>query len=219
MSATGTKPKKINKKKQWKSNKKYDDEKTIAKVAGKVFTSKMKNISELKYHAAHDVAVGAPAIGTIVRLTDIALGDTDENRNGDKVTLTSMRFNYELSIGDSTNFVRVALFQWCDSNNNGDPIVSNCIQNNTYPTLSTWHHDSVQSGKIKILYDKVYLLDSDDPVRVSYVEINKGFKRNLQFEGGGPSARGHIYLLLLSDSAAAPNPTITYYCKTQFRDV
>lgn len=191
----------------------------IAKVASKVVNKKLRNDAELKFHVEHNVNTVLNT-GFVSILSDPTTGNTDETKVGDKITMKSLRLNYIVSNGDAINFVRVCIFQFTDSNNPGNPTVASCLQNVAYPIVSPWNHDNVHSKKYKVLYDKVHFLsEANNASNIASVTINKGFNRNLQFEGGGPSAVGHLYIMVISDSGAAPSPAIEYYSKLQYTDL
>lgn len=221
-SATSTKPKQIRRFQRQinlpKSAKRKAKEQEVKRIAGKVVSRRLRNEQELKFHVVPGLSLGVDTTGTVTDLTNIPQGTTDEYRIGDKVYLRSLRLNYQIKAADSVNYMRVAVFQWTD-NTTADPTPTDLLQNvATYPIISPWYHDRIQAGVIKVLYDKVHYLDSDDSEAIAFVKINRGLRRHVQYVGGGPQGVNKLYLFTISDSGVVSHPTITYYTKLQFTD-
>lgn len=191
----------------------------MAKIASKVVESKLDETVETKFHINKLLSVNVDTTGSIYQLSSIPIGTGDESRLGDQVTAKSLRFNYRVTVGDTHNLVRVALFQFTDSNANGNPTIGNCLQDVLYPDISPWTHDNIRSKRIKVLYDRVHFVNADREVEVAYVNVNKGFTRNIHYENGSTTnGKNQIYALVISDSGVTPHPQFSLYNKLQFTD-
>lgn len=139
-----------------------------------------------------------------------------------------------LTINDTSNVVRVIVFQWHDvSTTAPDPSVSSILLSG--PTgvidyLSQYNHDTRQS--YKILLDKTFTLNGNGtqaaalayPLTTSSTIVRhyrislKNARKHVQYQGGGTQATNRLFWIYMSDSAAPGHPGITGSFKTFFRD-
>lgn len=190
----------------------------------KNFSRKVKRVltkaAEKKFHDVSQAgSVSVTSTPVLVDLSSISAGDTDQTRDGDQLTIRSIHLKYQLVAGDSTNIVRIILFQWFMDTAvaGGGPTAANILQSTTN-SMSSYTHDT--RFQYKILDDKIVSLDTSS--RDSYTlnrRIIKGFKKKIQFSAAGTSGTNKIYLLYMSDSAAAPDPGLIYYSRLTFSDV
>lgn len=190
--------------------------------------SLIRHVQELKYHVTEAIGQQISTTPTIQDLTAITQGDTDQTRDGDRLQLAGkIDFRFHLFIGDSSNVVRVIIFQW---HPNSTPSAGQILLNG--PTgvidyLSTYSHDNRQ--EYRILFDKVYSLIGDGVadvsayttltqiVRVYRISLKKATKM-VQFAAATVDGTNKIYILRVSDSNAIPYPLMGYQAKVFFRD-
>lgn len=198
----------------------------VKEVAKKV-TQKMLNKNIETKH----VLLSSPAPGpdpvtnlcTPLQLTVMTTGTGQNDILGAKCRLTSLWINYVLNIGDSTNIVRVIVFQ--DKMNNAvTPAFQGQLFTNGYvhPITSMYNTDLVPS-RYHILYDRCIVLDTDDPQYCGHIRIKDFPKRTLEFQGGSPTiinaqAMGHLYFYVVSDSSLVTHPTIEYEVALFYKD-
>lgn len=194
--------------------------------SGKSFTRKVQTVirktAEKKYVAFNSSAAGIDTGGLILRFTEVPQGDTDVTRDGDQLTIRSLQFNYVLTLADTTNVMRVILFQWFDSTQSVQPIPSNILIDTAIgrAVASPYSHD--YRYQFKILYDKTHVLDSNTPVINRRVFLKRFPFKHKKIQYVGASSTNHnngLFALVISDSAVGPNPTITYSGKFNFSDV
>lgn len=155
--------------------------------------------------------LGMPVVGT---------GDTT-NRIGDRIHLTSIDMRYTLLASDTTNFVRLIFFQWKGNVTQYAPQATDIL-----PALPISHmtapieHDGQKGKEFNILYDKVHAMSSTGGNAAKYVRkfMTRGFGRDIQFDNGGTNGTNALYLLTVSDSGAAPHPTLDYRFRLNYTD-
>lgn len=174
----------------------------------------VKSTAEKKYLLTlNNVAVSLTPI--IQYLCSVPLGDGDSQRNGDQITAKSIWLRYCVITGDTTNLIRVILFQWSDTTapTAQDILLSPSVD----PVFSHWNHDT--RYKYKIMYDKTHSTVTTTELAQQFVSVRKNnFKtRKLQYIGGSATVGYNmLYILVVSDSGAAPNPGFQYYCKLNY---
>lgn len=153
----------------------------------------------------------------VVSLSDVAQGDADTNRDGDQLSLTSIEFRGYIATGDTTNVLRFIIFQWYPNDSFYPPTASDILLTAASGFISPYSHDG--RFQFKILYDRSFSMSTNwQPYLTFHKYVTKGFRRKIQYNAGGTTGVNKIYLLLVSDSSAAPHPTISYYSKLNYRD-
>lgn len=177
----------------------------------------IRQTAEKKYLAYSASAVGVDSAGTaMLSLLDVPQGDLDSTRDGDQLFLRSIQLNFSISLGDTTNFVRVILFQWFPTLT-GLPPVASILLDTSRPWLSPYNHD--QRFNFRIFHDKTYCLDTLNNEISRRMFLKSKFRRHIQYVGGATAvAANRIFALFISDSGAAPHPALQYSGKTNFTD-
>lgn len=171
-------------------------------------------------HNEHDLAAEYPSIGnmwTHVDMTDIAQGTGNNQRLGNKITLTGYGIRGILEGGqtntaldDNSNIVRLIVALW--DSDTAMPLNDNSVTlGSTILKTSTFG-----KGLIKKLVDRtidlrVYSLDSTGYLPASkqirkYVRLNE----TIYYPGNAGRANKKLIVGLLSDSMAIPNPGFTH---------
>lgn len=159
---------------------------------------------------------------TINPLTDIGQGTTDQQREGDQLTIRSIEVNWSwngssLTTPDQSNIGRIIVFQWFPAT---VPSAANILADLTpaYVTLSPYNHDS--RFQFKILLDKKSPISLNGPsVTYNRRYIKGGMKRKIQYiAGSSVVAANMIYVLMVSDSGVIPDPIGTYAIKVNYSD-
>lgn len=138
--------------------------------------------------------------------TSIVAGTGETNYIGKVITPTHLTIRGTMAIGDTTNFMRLIVVQ---DRAAGIPTLANLLTaSSQYSVISTY--DRQFNDTYRVLYDKLYTLDVDTPVKAFKIKLS-GKKLNRIFFGSttGTVERGGIYFCLVSDSAAVTHPTIT----------
>lgn len=188
--------------------KRYRKKSTKAPKAFKRYVKRQISKSvENKYITTYVSGTGVINSGNVFPLITISQGLTDQNRIGDRVTMKRLTFRYNISTGDSTNQVRVIIFQYKAVNFLS--LTPSVVLNGSSPTyLSQYNWDG--RSQFAVLYDKTHAVNTDLPSRTFVGRAKmKWAKRQIMFQAGSSTvAANSLFLLMISDSSATPHPTI-----------
>lgn len=160
-------------------------------------------------------SVTSSSTGDFTDLT--AMSDTQ--RNGVKVIPKSLEIKWHSDAGDSFNICRCLIIQWHVDSALVAPTLSQIFDTTTssYLPQNPLNAEKVNQKKFTVLYDRTYKLIQNttaDPVLGSikiYNTAKKKRMRDIYFNDGAVSSgRNKLYLIALSDSTAAPNPSINF---------
>lgn len=155
-------------------------------------------------------------------------GDSDTQRNGDHIMWKKLRFRYQLLAGDTTNLVRIIIFQWHPSSTPVPNAILLTGPSGGADVYSCLNQDTRQM--YKIIYDKTHSLVGNGtpnfPVTsVSQTFVNRQFslskcQKNVQFNAGTTVSTNTIYLMFLSDSAPMSiiHPSMVYTSMLWYKD-
>ena len=157
---------------------------------------------------------------------EIPQGDTNDKREGDKVSLRYATLNLALTRGDSSNIVRVLMVATPSATHAG---LTDVLQ---YPNWSP-HSAGVLCSPLKVkatnmeqsyqvLMDKTYVISNNVSTITDKVKIKLPKKgKNLEFaaDGSNTPMNYNVSLLTISDSTAAAHPTISYQFRYKYIDL
>jgi hypothetical protein len=159
-------------------------------------------------------------------LFDIAQGDTNSTRDGDKVSLRYATLNLALTRNDSSNIVRVLVVATPSATHAG---LTDVLQ---YPNWST-HSAGVLCSPYKvkatnmeqsyqIMMDKTYILSENVSTIIDKVKLKipkKGKTLEFAADGSNTPQNFNVSLLAISDSTAAAHPKISYQFRYKYLDL
>lgn len=181
----------------------------------RIVRQEINSIAEKKYHASTSIGAGISTTVDLYSLSDVDVGINDNERIGDQITVTSMEFRGYLEVGDTNNIVRVILFQWFPDT---VPTAVDILISSVNGLISPYSHD--HRYEFNILFDRTYMMSNDwQHYSKFHVYIKKFRERKIQYVGGTYVGNNKIYLAVVSDSAAVPNPTMAYIAKLNFKDL
>lgn len=204
--------------------------------------------AELKYFTAAPVngaAVPQAGAGANFDISNVAQGLLDTNRVGDRLEWCGKMDIYLQIVGpesltglvnDIYNTVRFIIFQYHPHAVGGtSPVPTEILLNGPTGAIdvgSQYNHDQRQN--YKILYDRVFTLVNNQNSTVGGTGFTamqnnhvhtckfrvslKNAKKDAQFNAAGTNGTNKIFYFMISDSAAAPNPTYSLITKIFFRD-
>lgn len=200
-------PKKIKVSKKFKTAVRREIKSTISRTA------------EKKYHRLAVAGSGYDYGGVVVSLSDVPAGTTDLTRVGDSLSIRSIRVMGKILSADTTNTYRIIVFQWLDDQT---PTPANVLSSVYVGTVngvnSPYYHD--QRKKFRVLWDKRFNVDN-----VSHAQQLFDTKhlfpstKKISFNAGGTTGNAKIYMLLISDSGAAPHPTLDFVSQLSYNDL
>lgn len=196
--------------------------KNVKKYVSQHIRSAISGTLEHKYWSLDAVNVSMPAVGNVYSMCDVPAGTGDSTRVGDQIRLGSFRINFKIEKNttdtDPSRQARVIIFQWVDTDAVATPTASSILQDYfNYPTLSMLRHDALRAKTFRVMYDKTFNLDNDDPA-VGVSTVLKAPGRKLQYDNGGPSGYNKIFLMLLSDASLGYYPTFSFMSKLNYTD-
>lgn len=184
------------------------------------------NTQEKKHYLVTNASgISQSTVATITKLSAIPQSTTtspDTERDGDRVTLKSMRFTATISNADTYNRFRVIFFRW-NPDDSTAPTVGDILQNtagNLLDVLLPTHLD--KSSNFHIMSDRTYTTSTD--AANSAIGIKKTFygkrlgSKTIQYDAGATTGFRNIYMLTVSDSGAAGHPYIYYTSLLKFTD-
>jgi len=168
---------------------------------------------EHKFIQTTGTGLSVTTAGSLFDLCIIAQGDSDQDRNGDRVMPQDVFLRVVCTPADTNDSFRVVLFKWVP---NTTPTANQVILTvgAAVATLSGTTTDNAQLAVI--LYDKLLFLsqasNSNDGVDL-FLRLPK---TAIQFVAGSTVGTNHIYLLLISD--ATTHVSATYSAKLRYTD-
>lgn len=196
-----------------------------AKAVKKIIQSQ----AELKYFTFFQAPTGISNAGSLVGTPfDVPNGTTDQERVGDSITLTGLLdFRYSMVALDTSNVVRVIIFQWRAQSYASPlaPTVTDILFTSNY--LSHYNHD--QRKNYNILYDKMHQLNGNGS-SASYPLTNNGIitvhkrvslkraAKKIHYIGGGLQGQNRLFILFISDSSALSHPSVSYVTHFTYYD-
>jgi hypothetical protein len=152
--------------------------------------------------------------GVIYSVTDVPQGDTDLTRDGDRLLPETLEMRYSWVPGDSVNICRLVVLRWEASST---PTVTSVIQavGATNAPKQPFTHDT--RTLYKILCDDMIRVDTYHLIEIRH-RIIKLPKVSMQFQGGGTTGTGKLYVLLLTDSGVSTHPGFDLVFKLWFTD-
>lgn len=208
--------------------KKYNRKKKgLTKLIKAIADKEINRKQEKKFFDLYSNALAVSAAGnTCQNLVPLSQGAGDQGyRVGDKCDLCGLNYNVTFRIGDTTNIMRMILFQW-RSTPGVTPAQTDIMSygvNAPEAVLSSYNHDN--GDRYTILLDKTVNLDSNNnSVMVKRGTLNLSRKKKFRFQGtlnfvsDGSNTTNGIWALFISDSTAAGHPTVDYYFRTTYRD-
>ena len=159
-------------------------------------------------------------------LFEIAQGDTNSTRDGDKVSLRYATLNLAITRQDTSNIVRVLVVATPSATHAG---LTDVLQ---YPNWST-HDAGVLSSPYKvkatnmeqsytIMMDKVYTLGNDISTIVDKVKLKipkKGKTLEFAADGSNTPVNYLVSILAISDSTASAHPQLSYQFRYKYIDL
>lgn len=152
-------------------------------------------------------------------VSSVNQGDGDLERIGDSITIKSIHWTGQVIGADSTNYVRLVMFQWHADDNADPPDVSALTQvaSGTEGLVAGVFRKDTKP-LYTILYDKKISTDTYNNAKQFTKNIYKGFRKRIKYLAGGNSGMQKIYTAVVSDSGAVSHPAITSQVCIYFTD-
>lgn len=175
---------------------------------------KANKLPELKQNEITWSATSVSSSGTMEELSVVAAGTGNNQKVGDRINPTSLRFRGTMNIHASatSSLVRLIIFRWNSglfTTTVGDILVAGTIKS---------FKSQDKRFESEILYDRVFKLNSVERPELFFQGKLK-LKKPIAYAGGASAAnRNSIGYLILSDEATN-TPTVDISSRMWFRDV
>ena len=156
----------------------------------------------------------------------LAKGDSNSTREGDKVSLRHGTLHLSLTRGDTSNIIRVLIVATPSATYAG---LSDVLEYHSYSANANGVFSSPYQVKATnseqtytVLADKIYQLKGDMSTVVDKIKIKLPKKgKSCEFVGDSSVAPNNynISLLMISDSTATPHPKASYSMRWKYIDL
>ena len=177
---------------------------------------------ENKTFVAGALSAAATLVPVLTSLANIPLGQTDNTRIGNHVHLKSFKGRFTVTAGDATQLTRVILFKWKENDSFNPPTAAQILANGPSGGVDVYSTYNTESpGNYQILKDYFLTGSAGTSSNILIVkrELNIKLSGKAQFWSDvGTAGTNKIYIMYQSDSAAVPNPTISYNFEIAYGD-
>lgn len=198
-----------NKRKAKKSNMSQLVKREVAKAINKNIETKFIDVT----------FQGSVSYGTynIFRITTTSQGTGDlAQRIGDRIKLKYLDAKFNFTCADTTNRIRLSIIRYQDDDGTSS-VTAQGVYQDYLQLQSYFNFDSINGGKFKVLYDKIIDLELNTNASQKMLRVRKPLNHLLGYTGAS-SGRGHIYVLLQSDSGATTHPQAEMYSRITYKD-
>jgi len=197
---------------------------------------KLNRRVELKY----EVFGSQPSINSttpyVASITDISQGDTDTDRNGDRINYRGLEIRQRVAVNPSQTLaagmvVRRVIFQWLP-NDATPPIPSNVLLadpfTGTVQVVSTYNHDG--RDQYRILNDETWyhagglvgagvaqLTGTSGGYEHKIISVGSIIK-HVQYSASGVTGTNKLYIMYLTDMTASFAPLVWFNAKLTYED-
>ena len=214
--------KKKSRKKPKSNSKNSQQDRRIAKLENIIYPSiewKSRDISAFDVNVSNAGYQNYP-------MFQLAKGDTNSTREGDKVSLRHGTLHLSLTRGDTSNIIRVLVVATPSATFAG---LTDVLEYPNYSTAADGIFSSPYQVKAtnseqtyQVLADKLYQLPNDMSCITDKIKIKipkKGV--NCEFVGDASVAPNNynLSLLMISDSTATPHPKASYVMRWKYIDL
>lgn len=220
-------------KKSFFKKKPFAPKKKVSKAVKKYVNKTIDQKNETKvFNSANTILSGTTLDnnGVISLLSNIAQGVTLNTRIGMVASPMSMSFRYQgIAYSASANnvnptFIRIILLQTRQSAATAVvPTAAQVLESvgSALATVSAYDDVTTSTGQYKILYDRLHRADNGVGQQYSgKVVLSKKHLNKIHWVGGNGTdvSHGHLYLLAISDVAAATAPSLIYTWQIKYDD-
>lgn len=152
--------------------------------------------------------------GIIYPLSQIAVGDTYNTREGNSIKAVSdlIRLSANLNTSAEATYLRLLIF--LDTENQGsNPGVTDVLESANY--LSPLNH--VNGARFTVLKDRMLVLDKTINARMFHEFMKCAFHVRWSGSNGTDTKENHMYLLLITDQATN-TPVVSWNNRLRFID-
>lgn len=178
----------------------------------------LKKIAEKKKFDFSQASASIDYSGAIYSITDVAQGDTDVTRDGDQLTPLRLEVRGAFVVGDAVNANRIVIVRWLPLDSSMAPAVASVLEvtGSALAPYSPYQHDNLRAGYFEVLYDTFFVEDTYSPIKQFYIDLNIPQNKKMAFNAASTNGSGKLFLIAISDSAAATHPNIQFISRLWF---
>lgn len=150
--------------------------------------------------------------------TAINQGIADNQRVGDAIKIQSLRFNTNITVADTANFVRYLIFQWLPNNATVTPTIGAILEQ---ATIQGQHNHTNVGHLFNMLFDRTYTMSqtgSNAAMVRNFSIYGKRLRKIVEYNPTATTGFYHVYMFVLSDSSLAPNPVCNMVTRLTYTD-
>lgn len=229
MALTTTKKRNFHKKRYRKKNYSQSEKKMyqIAKYVSRSQAKKQIDKQFEKHYHDHADNQAITWAGVVTDISSILVGDTDQVRTGDRVTIKSVSVRGTVENGDSGgNLTRVMLIQWFQDDFTAPPTPAQIIQSTAVATRFSPYapYSKDDAGYLWVPLADVTLCTSPSGSNIQaqfkFSLTAKDFKRKakpfIQYQEGLATGTNKLYLVFFSDSGAVSHPSVSHWSRIRY---
>lgn len=186
---------------------------TAAKANAALRIAKKANQKENKYHTTIINPTSVPHTGLIPpEFCSVAPGDTVNNREGNIIQGSSIKFRGALTKNPSATATRVRMivFQYLEPGG-----LSGATDYLASATINSFKSSNRRFNS-RTLMDRTFVLDEADPMKPLNFTIRTPFKIFYQTSGNTPNKNG-VYCILISNESVN-QPEVNWQARFQFKE-
>jgi len=187
---------------------KNGSQKSLTRVVNQILDSKME-----KKWISQDYSSTVSNTATLIDLTSIGQGNNAITRVGASITVKSFEINSIFTIADTTNIIRMMVFEWIPSDTSDAPSSSELLLTASSVLSPVLPY---KPSRFKILYDKNLVLDTYHPILENKFKLK--LDHQVQYDLSVDTGSRHLYLYLQSDSGASAHPGVAFNSVLKFVD-
>lgn len=190
-----------------------------SKVASQSYVKRLiRKNEEIKYANVNNQISPTTSVG-IYTLANTSQGVGGGSHVGDECILKSLWLRYTMDVQDISNYLRVLIFVWKPNMGYVAPTPANILKTTTAPYNLTSMYQEDGEDQYRILYDVTHCLSTQ--AGTPYVKsetIQRKLNLRQDYTTGTSDCSNNLFILLVSDSAVAPSPFITWSSRVGFTD-
>lgn len=187
-----------------------------------IVREELKEDVEVKYLLTNHQSLSIDTTGELYSLTNVSQGTGDSNRIGDEIKISALELRINALYGDTTNYLRIIVFQWLANDDISAPIVGDVLYDasSSIPYVLSYYNNDTLGSDYSVLYDKVHSLNNTYKTNFSqniFIPM-KYAKKKVQYVAGTTNGSHKLYILLCSDSGAIPHVTVNMVARLTYVD-
>lgn len=198
----------------------------VAKAVRSQIKRELRKAIEAKHFYWHIVGQSITNAGSTYDVTEMIQGTTDNERVGDEVRISSIQLKghvyLDINAGapDSTNVVRLIVFQWHLDSQTQVPAPSSVLHpadvSAGIGALARWNETN--RHQFRVLVDRTFCCSRGGPNAHAFRYNLTKPTRTVKFNDGAIHGEEKIYVMLISDSSVITHPVVSMTSQLNYRD-